>query len=445
MVAEAEVRRGSVHKRRIAMISTHGYVAAEPPLGAPDTGGQVVYVLELSKRFAEFGFEVDIWTRRFEDQPEIDVINERARIVRMPCGGKEFIRKEILHKSLLEWGFHASRYIRRNKLAYDFIDSHYWDAGLAGQGLSEALDVSHIHTPHSIGTWKKEQMEEDFPGEKDALEAKYNFSERIQYERRLFGACDVVVATTPIQVDKIRSGYGVARDKIRMIPPGYDDWRFFPVGDDSRQAVRERLGFSGHVVLAVARLARNKGFDLLLHAFNIVAQRDETAMLVLAVGHEERSPNEETIYRELVEIRDQCGLKDRVRFAGYIPNGELADHYRAADVFVLSSRYEPFGMTAIEAMACGTPTVITEHGGLFRVLRHGVHALFADPFHAEDLGTTILKALRYRSLRRRLREDGTRMARSRFTWTGIAQQLLGALESPDTAVGALELRSSDDT
>src|SRR5438477_4882616 len=98
---------------RIAMVSTHGYVAGTPPLGAADTGGQVVYVLELSKKLAQLGYEVDIWTRRFEDQPDFDLVNERVRVIRVPCGGKEFIPKEHLFDHLPEWNEHALRFIQK--------------------------------------------------------------------------------------------------------------------------------------------------------------------------------------------------------------------------------------------------------------------------------------------------------------------------------------------
>ncbi len=155
---------------RIAMVSTHGYVAAEPPLGAADTGGQVVYVLELSKKLAQLGFEVDIWTRRFGSQPEMDIVNSHVRVIRMPCGGPDFIMKEYLHEHLMEWCENALRFIKRHRLAYQFIDSHYWDAGVAGQRLSEALGVPHVHTPHSLGAWKKSQMEHDYPARKSAFE-----------------------------------------------------------------------------------------------------------------------------------------------------------------------------------------------------------------------------------------------------------------------------------
>ena len=136
---------------RIGMVSTHGYVAAEPPLGAADTGGQVVYVLELSKKLAQLGYEVDIWTRRFEDQPMFDVINDQVRIIRMPCGGRNFIGKEYLYRHLAEWAEHVLRFIGKRQLTYQFFDSHYWDAGYATQRLTEALNVPHVHTPHSLG------------------------------------------------------------------------------------------------------------------------------------------------------------------------------------------------------------------------------------------------------------------------------------------------------
>ena len=110
---------------RIATVSTHGYVAANPPLGAADTGGQVVYVLELAKKLGQLGYDVDIWTRRFEDQPDMDTVSGRVRVIRMPCGGPEFISKEYLHEELMEWCEHALRFIKKHKLKYQFINSHY--------------------------------------------------------------------------------------------------------------------------------------------------------------------------------------------------------------------------------------------------------------------------------------------------------------------------------
>lgn len=198
---------------RIAMVSTHGYVAAKPPLGAADTGGQVVYVLELAKKLAQLGFEVDVWTRRFENQPEVDVINPRVRVIRARCGGSKFIPKEYLHRDLMEWCENTLRFIKRHRLKYEFIDSHYWDAGIAAQRLCDALRVPHVHTPHSLGLWKKRQMETDYPERAESFEQEFNFSERIHHETILYRNCEIVIATTPPQLDMILADYSAPRRK----------------------------------------------------------------------------------------------------------------------------------------------------------------------------------------------------------------------------------------
>ena len=118
-------------RQSILMISTHGYVGAEPELGKPDTGGQVVFVLELAKRFARLGYDVDVVTRRFEDQPEYDEINKSLRVWRIPYGGSEFIRKEDMHESILDFVNNFLSEVRRKNRSYDVVNSHYWDAGWA--------------------------------------------------------------------------------------------------------------------------------------------------------------------------------------------------------------------------------------------------------------------------------------------------------------------------
>ena len=423
---------------RIAMVSTHGYVAANPPLGAVDTGGQVVYVLELSKKLALLGYQVDIWTRRFEDQLEIEPVSDRVRIIRMACGGREFLPKEYLCDHLAEWNENALRFIHRHGLEYAFINSHYWDAGLAARHLCTALHVPHVHTPHSLGLWKKRQMETDFPQSAGDFETRYNFSRRIEEERKLYVDCEIVVATTPPQFDWIVKEYEIPPAKVRMVPPGYDDHRFFPVGDGTRMAIRRRLNYKGNVILAIGRLARNKGYDLLVDAFPLVAKRDPEAVLHLAVGGSALNAHERKILGELKDRAGKSGYARRIRFGSFIADEDMADHYRAADLFVLCSRYEPFGMTAIEAMACGTPTVVTVHGGLYRALSFGRHALFADPFDREDLGITMAKVFRHSRLRARLGRMGAHKARSLFTWTGIAHQLVAAVEQRVTAAVTLD-------
>lgn len=413
---------------RIAMISTHGYVAADPPLGKPDTGGQVVYVLELSRKLAQLGYRVDIWTRQFEGQKAVEEVDEDVRLIRVPCGGHEFIAKEFLHKNIPEWCRNALRRIENEHIAYEFINSHYWDAGLAGQTLSESLGCAHIHTPHSLGTWKKQEMETDFPDDIDSFEETYNFTRRIRSEGNIYRSANFVVATSPIQLDRFKQDYDIQPGKLIMIPPGYDDNRFFPVSQASRDAIREQFGFDGPVVASIGRLSRNKGFDLLIDAFSLVAERFENAKLFMPLGSESKDQAEDPMLDEIVNQIHALGLEKRVKITGSLPEEVMPDFYRAVDVFCLPSRYEPFGMTAVEAMASGAPAVVTTHGGLYRTLQYGINALYADSFDKLDFGITICKVLEYESLRNRLSENGAKIARSLFTWTGIAQQLIAVVE-----------------
>lgn len=410
------------------MVSTHGYVGSAPPLGAIDTGGQVVYVLELSKTLAQLGYQVDIWTRQFEEQACTEWVEPGVRVLRVPCGGREFIPKEYLYRSLDDWTAEALRRIGAEGLSYTFLNSHYWDGGIAGERICEALGIAHVHTPHSLGIWKQRQILVDYPGDRSALESKYNFRARNFHERRIAASADLLIATTADQKDCLENDYDVVPKKLAMIPPGYDDRRFFPVGSDSRALLRRKFGFEGKVILSLGRIAWNKGYDLLLRAFAEIVPREPAARLHLALGGERLEPAEDAVLRGCRELASELGVSSRVTFSGFVPDSEMADLYRAADVFVLSSRYEPFGMTAVEAMACGTPVVVTTHGGLFRVLRFGLDGLFADTLDPTDLAVTILKPLQYSCIAARLSRGGAETARRSFTWAGVAQSVLRATE-----------------
>jgi mannosylfructose-phosphate synthase len=407
------------------MISTHGYVSSEPEFGKLDTGGQVVYVLELAKCLAQFGFSVDIFTRRFEDQPAVESLNSKVRIVRIPCGGSQFIPKETLCDFIPEWARNAEQYIRDRKWNYSFINSHYWDAGLAGELLAKRFGIPHFHTPHSIGSWKRDNMN----GDPLHLEKTYNFQRRIRDERTIYHSCDKLIATTPQQREVLLAPeYGVFREQIVVIPPGYDDRRFFPVSQATHQAIKEELRWPGKTVLALGRMTRNKGYDLLLRAMPLVFERVPEARLVLAAGSLNPDDSELRMLAELHSLAQELNISDRVTFDGYITDEQLPDVYRAAEVFCLSSRYEPFGMTAVEAMGCGTPTVVTTEGGLWDQVVWGLESIYANPNDSIAFGSAIASVLMYPQISQQLARYGSQKARSKFTWNGVAQQILNLID-----------------
>ncbi|GAA4885003.1 glycosyltransferase family 1 protein [Algibacter agarivorans] len=405
--------------KSILMISLHGYVAANPELGKPDTGGQVVYVLELADRFSRLGKNVDLLTRQFENQPEYDHVNENFNVWRIPFGGKEFIRKEDMHDHLKKFVTNTLAAIKKERKKYDVIYSHYWDAGWAGQKIAEELGISHVHTPHSLGWWKQHTMGSDM-NEKEM--ETYRFKERIRKEYFVFQMCNHVIATTLPQVDLLTQQYDVLPRNCSMIPPGIDENRFYPVPTKENDKIRAKYDIHPTDILALGRMAHNKGYDLLIKALPTVFELCPEARLVAAVGGD--SAQDKQGIKKLKALANDLGVNDKIKWKNYIADEDLANVYRSANIFAMPSRYEPFGMVAIEAMACGTPSVITVHGGLNDLIDFGNQALFADPHRPIEFGAMMSMPLLYPNLRNELSVEGARFARRNFGWTGIAKRML---------------------
>lgn len=421
----------------ILMLSLHGYVAAKPELGMPDTGGQVTFVIELARRFARLGYQVDVVTRQFEGQRATERLNNGARIVRIPFGGKEFIRKEDMHDHLTEF---VSNFLtsKRTTRDYDVVNSHYWDAGWAGQRVAEELGIPHVHTPHSLGKWKRTDMRSLKDQDPEADDG-YRFEERIQREFLIYRSCDHLIATSYQQAEILRESYDMREQQITMIPPGIDESRYTPIPSEDLKKVRRRLKFRQHDVYAVGRAATNKGYDLLIESLPALREIVPDARIQLAVGA--NSPADERLIADWKRRAKQLKVDKHVIWRNYIPDEKMPDYYRAAGVFALCSRYEPFGMTAIEAMACGTPTVVTTNGGLREMLNFGTQALYADPMNPQEFAAILGMAMRYPELAAKLSNEGSRFARRQFGWTGIAKRTAeifehfrGAYTQPEDAV-----------
>jgi len=411
--------------KSILMISLHGYVGANAELGKPDTGGQVVYVLELAERFSRLGKRVDLVTRQFEDQPEYDEVHENYNIWRIPFGGKKFIRKEDMHDHLKKFVTNTLAAIKKENKKYDVVYSHYWDAGWAGQKISEELGISHVHTPHSLGWWKQHSMGSDM--DEEEMEKTYRFKERIRKEYFVYQMCNFVIATTLPQVDLLIQQYDVLSRNCSMIPPGIDENRFFPVPSKEKDKIRLKYDINPTDILALGRMAHNKGYDLLINALPTVFNLCPEARLVAAIGGDSKQDQEGI--EKLKQVASEIGVMDKIKWKNYIADKDLANVYRSASIFAMPSRYEPFGMVAIEAMACGTPSVVTVHGGLCDLIDFGNQALFADPHRPTEFGAMMAMPLLYPKLRNEMSVEGARFARRNFGWTGIAKRMLTIFRS----------------
>lgn len=411
--------------KRILMVSTHGYFESKPSFGRADTGGQIVFVIELSKALATLGYKVDILTRQFEDFEQIEPLTEDVKIVRTPCGGSDFIPKEYLVEYLPELIDGFVKYCQENSLTYDFIDSHYWDAGFVGIKLASIFKIHHIFTPHSLGMWKEMQMrqasaEEGVEINEADFERKYNFKYRNSTEKTIMESANRVIATTPEQKKIMSQKYGISAEKIAVITPGFFPEKYRRIDKSSLSKVISKYKLPARFVFTVGRITPYKGYDLLIKAFKYVVQEIPEVKLVLAIGSHE--PNEVEKRRELSQLAESLGLANNTLFFGYVE--ELEAFYNAAEVMVMPSTYEPFGMVAIEGMACGTPAVVTSRGGLRDFLVDGQDALIVDPLDIQALAGAILRLLKDKRLYEEITSKGYEKAYSTFTWERIAESTL---------------------
>ena len=404
--------------RTIAHFSVHGYFGPEPILGRTDTGGQVTYVLELAKYLAQIDdIKVDIFTRQFEGRDQIAPVNDRVRVVRLPCGPDEFIRKEDIFPYWDEFVDNTMNFLQENGLRYEVLHGHYWDAGYVCMKLGERLDQPFFYTAHSLGAWKKEQM----GGNPEEMEKLFKFEERTHWENILFRAAKAHTVTTEDGKETYKRLYEFETPDMEIIPPGVDIHRFRPLepGETERD-----LEIPDKYIFGLSRIDSNKGHVELIRAFAHVAAKVPDAYLVIGGGSKEPKQHEIDVKNSFLKVVDELGLGDRVIFTGYVLDDDLATYYRKASLFVLPSKYEPFGMTTLEAMSCGTPVVATKFGGIRKNLKNEYDAMMVDPTNEEKFSEAMTRILTDGALSQRLVENGLKTIRERFSWEAIAATTL---------------------
>jgi len=399
------------------MITPHGDPLGR--IGEPDIGGQCVYVRELSAHLAKAGHVVHVYTRdRGEGKPEREGFVPGATVVRVPCGPAGFIPKEDLGPYLPEF---ADR-VRKGLTGGEFLHSHYWDGGY----VAGALRNGHrwFHTTHSIGRLKQVALPD---GE------EYRYDERIQIETGIYRSCDRVVALTETEKHQIHELYDVPTDRIVVIPPGVNSDVFAPLAD--KKKTRRALGLPEEdtIVFTLGRLDERKGFDLFLEAAGRLARRDDlpsTLFLFSAGDGTEREARE----RERLEaIVGSHALDTKLRWLPVLPEEQLPLYHGAADIFVLPSRYEPFGIVMLEAMACAVPVVATNTGGPATVIESGVTGILVDPTDTEALADALAGLIRAPERRDEFGRRGRAKMERSYSWEIIADRHLAAygLEARD--------------
>jgi len=404
---------------RVAVMSVHTCPLA--PLGGWETGGMNVYVRELCRGLGRLGVATDVFTRRQDPNvPNVVEFGDHARVIHIDAGAPRHRDKYAVLDDISEFACNVQRYRNFVGARYDLIHGHYWLSGRLATLFQDHWRVPVVAMFHTLAALKNRVAQ-------DAVELEQQI--RVDIERRTMATADRIVAATEIDRSHMLDAYGANPRKIVVVPGGVN-LDVFQAG--AQWMARRELGLGPEpTLLFVGRIQRLKGIDVLLRAAATL-RNDLPGLRVLVVGgsHDTSGdqPAEET--RELERLRaivEELGLSDSVRFVGGVEQSRLALYYRAADLTVMPSTYESFGLVAVESMACGTPVVASRVGGLATIVRDGENGALVpwrDPrLFAERIGPILTNA----SLADRLRSGALETARH-YGWDGVAERTLAVYD-----------------
>jgi D-inositol-3-phosphate glycosyltransferase len=399
----------------ISFLSIHGDPLAK--LGGPHHGGQNVYVKELSSSLAALGISIDVYTRQENtEQPANEDYAGKNRVIRIPVGPPQTIKKEKtlgLLKDIAAW---IPSYQIKQGLKYQIVHSHYYFSGAVGIHLKDTWGIPMIHTFHSLGVIKEKVL-----GEKDSSP-----DARIEVEKRICQEADIIIATCEQEKSDLIDYYQTDPSKILIIPCGVNLDLFQALDQDHS---KNEIAFSPDVFLItyVGRLEERKGIDTLLEAIYLV--NDPRIQAVIVGGPPSEKPflswselNEEP-FRKYSQLIDQYGIETQVTFTGGKPQHQLSKYYSAADVTVVPSYYEPFGMTAIEAMACGSSVIASRVGGLKTTVKENVVGSLFEPQRAGELAEKLKIFLDQPAMNKELRKNTRPYVEDNYNWLTIARRV----------------------
>jgi D-inositol-3-phosphate glycosyltransferase len=396
-------------QHRIALISVDGDPAAE--IGQEEAGGQNVYVRQIGLALAERGWQVDMLTRRSSpEQAAIVSHGPDCRTIRLAAGPPQFMARDHLTEYLPEFVRKVQAFQKQMGFQYALVHTHYWLSAWVGMELKSQQTLRQVHTSHSLGAVKY----------KDARLIPPIASMRLAIEKACLESVERVIATSPQELEHMRTL--VSREgRMEMIPCGTDIDRF---GEISRASARQQLGLApeAKVVLYVGRFDPRKGIENLVRAVAQSKFRDENLKLILAGGS--RPGQSDGIERERIEgIVRELGLTDCTIFPGRLEETELPVYYAAADVCVMPSHYEAFGLVAIEAMANRTPVVASNVGGLQFTVIPEITGLLVTPKDEAGFTTAIDRVLADPAWRDELGQAGRERVETAFSWHSVASRL----------------------
>ena len=409
--------------RRIAMLSVHTCPMAT--LGGKETGGMNVYVRELSRELGARGLTVDIYTRSQDATVErVRPLWPNVRVIHLPAGPEEPYNKNLVYDHLPQFLSELRAFAAREHITYDLVHSHYWLSGWVARELAREDALPTVHMFHTLGKMK------DIVARS---EEEKETATRIRVEEELMRDMSRIVAATPLDKTQMVELYGASPGKIVVVPLGVDPAMFRPVPrSEARHAIGLDLPGMCQLVLFVGRLDPLKGLDTLLRAVCRLTDLEPELVkgLCMAVIGGDADANDTGLDNELDcldKLKDEVGLRDLVIFLGSRAQDTLPYYYSAAEVCVVPSLYESFGLVALEAMACGTPVIASRVGGLQHTVDDGVTGFLVPAGEPDALADKLRLLLVDSELRERLGANARRKAQA-YTWQVVAKHILALYE-----------------
>ena len=402
---------------RIAMLSYHTCPLAT--LGGKDTGGMNVYVRELTRQLGKMGIHVDVFTRSQDDHVP-HVLHELGygnRVVHIPAGPEMPLPKKELAEYIPQFVEGIKAFAAEKDIHYDLIHSHYWMSGVAAGSLSDYWGGTPIlHMFHTLGEMKNRIA-------RTAAEREGEY--RINGEKQVIRRADRIVAATIAEATQLRFLYKAQQSKLVIIPPGVDVCHFYPIPSDEAKAF---IGLvpDAQMILFVGRIEPLKGVDTLIQAMACLEWKETRGPVHVAIIGGDPSASPEQMTAEMARLQKMCddlGLDQSVVFLGKRDQDRLPYYYSAAEVVVMPSHYESFGMVALEAMACGTPVIASEVGGLAYLVRDGETGFTIPAEEPDTLCEKLSWLLNDEALHQKMSGQAAEYAQD-YAWENITAQIL---------------------
>lgn len=398
-------------KRKIAFISEHASPLAV--LGGVDAGGQNVYVAELCKALASQGYVIDIFTRRdSSNQPTVVNWLPHIRVIHLKAGPPVEVQKELLLGFMDEFTRSMLSFIRQTEVRYDLVHANFFMSGLVASRIKLKLGIPYVITFHALGKIRMIHQKDT-----DAFPAS-----RMDIEQMIVEDADFIIAECPQDQQDLIDHYKADSSRITIVPCGFSAEEFYP---GSKAEARRKLGLPADetVLLQLGRMVPRKGIDNVIRSLKYLT--DVPRLRLLVVGGRADVPdfeNDDELKR-LLSVAREAGVESLVEFTGRRDREALRLYYQAADFFISTPWYEPFGITPLEGMACGTPVIGASVGGIKYTVRHLETGYLVPPHDPRALADAVRDGISCPVHHQLLCKNALKWVNENFTWASVADQM----------------------